>query len=206
MEASPNDGTAEELINETVSGADSAYAVLGALKQRRMELEASEAATVQQYIDGIRPEIEGALVHTMDAGIGGYYDGGSSVHIATSTLVIDSSVEETIARVEEVRAHENYHAEHDHLAPMILGASADGDTVVTIGGYGFTNTELIEGMTVAMTGHDFVSDQYRQYEADVRSAVAAAGINLGDVEQAIAQKDLTAVDDTSRERLFALAA
>ncbi len=189
--------TAEAVITRAVQHGGGAEAILHRLEQTRGILEQGEAMQVQQYIAGIRPQIEGVLVHTLDAGVGGEFS-GQGITIATDTLFIDQSIEKTIARTEETREHEEYHKEHDHLAPL-QAEEGQGSTVATIGGHAFTHEALIEGMTVVRTGEQFVSEQYRQYAANVRSSVAAAGITLEAMEEAIDDKNLLSVMDAYRE-------
>lgn len=198
---------AEELINQTVDEADSADNIIGELEDSKEMLEASEAATVQQYIDGIRPQIEGAMVTDLDPGVGGLYDGSPQVKIAEDMLVIDQSVDATIARLEEVREHENYHAENNHLEPMDVVHDTRTDAFAVIGGQEFTETELIEGLTVMQTGNTFVSDEYRDHERTLEAAMAASGQSVEDIEEAVNHaKDITLIDDRSRVAATTLAA
>ena len=195
MENTTTIGT-QELINQTVAEADSAESIIGEL-ERQQEAAREHSETIQKYIDGVRPQIQGAVVEKMEPGVGGECD-GSNVKLAKETLVVDTSVDETIAFATEVREHEDYHLEHDHTAPMQKADSATGDSVVQIGGADFTDTELIEGMTVARTGETFVSGEYKRYKADLLAAVGRAGINLDDVEKAIDQKDLRQIDQAQK--------
>jgi len=189
---------AQELINRTVAEADSAKSIIDDL-EKQQEAAEEQSATIQKYIDGIRPQINGAVVEKMKQGIGGMYD-GSDVKLAKATLVVYRSVDETVAMTEEVRAHEDYHAKHDHTAPMQAADSAQAGGIVEIGGNQFNHVALIEGLTVARTGEKFVSTTYQQYKAELLEAVSKAGIDLNVVEQAINKKDLRLIDAAQKEK------
>lgn len=190
---------AASVINAAVEESDSSAALLQTLDRKKEGLEAEERALVQRYIVGIRPKIKDVLVKDLGETVGGQWD-GSEVTMGKSVLYVYAGVERTIDNAEETWKHENYHAEHDHTAEMIAGSSAAGETVVAIGGREFTDEALIEGITVAQTGHEFVSDEYRRFENDVHVAIAAAGIHISDVEEAIDAKDLTRIDDEDRKQ------
>lgn len=196
--ASAGEFDAVSLINTAVEENDSSSALINDLERRQDRLEAEERALVQQYIVGIRPQINDVMVKDLGETVGGMYD-GSDITMGKSSLYVYTDVEQTIDRVEETREHEEYHAEHDHTASMIAGSSAAGETVVTIGGHSFDNEALIEGITVAQTGDEFVSDEYRRFKSDVLVAIASAGIDVSDVEKAIGEKDLRGIDDADRE-------
>lgn len=188
---------AEDLINQTVDQAAPGN-IISELERAEERLKTSEAQRVQMYINGIRPQIQGAIVQDLNPGIGGQYDGNPSVTIAASTLMVDSSIEETIARAEEVRAHENYHAANNHLEPIAVVNDTRTNAFAVIGGYAFTQTELIEGLTVMQTGNTFVSDEYRAHEQALSNAMTASGQTVGDIEEAVNRaKDLSLIDDRS---------
>jgi hypothetical protein len=191
-------GTAEELINQTVDANDSSEAIIADLRRNQEQLEQSERADIDRYINGIRPAVAGMLVEDLGDGIGGVYD-GSNVTMGKISLYVHDSIAQTIERAEEVSEHEGYHQDHDHTAAMSVGSSAEGDTVVTIGGETFDETALIEGLTVSRTGDSFVSEEYVQYETTLQNAVARAGISITDVEEAVnKKKDLSLIDDADR--------
>ncbi len=182
---------------------------LGKIVQKRSEQESSAEAQkhVSEWISGIQEHTKGAAIKQLDDGIGGLYDGSPKVQIAAETIKVRTSVKDTLARTKEVDEHEKFHLKGDHTADMIQGNTMEGNSVVTIGGKEFDETALIEGLTVAKTGDRFVSDQYRKYKQDLLSSIAAAGINLDDVEQAVnKEKDLRRIDDAAREEEYALAA
>jgi len=163
---------------------------------RRVQEHAEEAAgvnqgEVQQYISGLRELSHGAIIARLPAGVGGQYD-GSGIEIADSTVEVSGSVGETVDRMQEVMKHEAYHAMNNHLDPMKTAPDA-GHYAVVIGGEGFENTELIEGLTVAQTGDQFVSAQYQAYKTRLLSAIGSAGISIGQVEQAVSDKNLTQI-------------
>ena len=79
---------------------------------------------------------------------------------------------------------------------------AHGEVVVTIGNVEFTEVSLIEGLTVAETGNAFVSEDYRRYESDLKTAVSAADLTLDAVRTAVnTEKDLSRIDDANRGRV-----
>lgn len=182
------------LINTTVLEERAPEKIFLELKAQRERLDAGHRAQIDRYIAGVRPAVAGALVEPLPQNVGGQWD-GDQVSLATASLLVGESVKETVDRLEETRAHEEYHKCYDHTASMIAGASADDSSIVQIGGKKFDDTALIEGVTVARTGEQFVSAQYRRYKADVLSALANAGIGLSTLEQAIEAKDLRPVDD-----------
>lgn len=189
--------TAAAVINDAVETQHAPEELLSDLQRKKELLEGEERQLIARYIIGIRPAIQGVLVEPLDLGVGGQCD-SSDITIAQSTLLVASSIDHTIAQAQETRRHEDYHDGHDHTEPIVAGASAKGETVATIGGHAFTETALIEGLTVARTGQEFVSQEYVRFAGEVRSAVAAAGIGLDELEEAVDQKDLRLVDDMSR--------
>ncbi len=205
---------------ETFEGADAATVINGVVKKemqrggerspdklaaslREASKEASKEAQagVQEHIAALQRLTQGSVIDVLPAGVGGQWD-GSKIRIATGTVLVGAGdVSETVARMNETGQHEAYHEKHDHTASLIVGASAEGDTVATIGGTAFTQTELIEGLTVLETGHEFVSADYRGYEGTLVSAVSASDVTMDDVRKAVnLTKDLTLVDDASRSK------
>ncbi len=183
---------------QTESGEVSPSALAAEIQRKAKHLEAEEQAKVQEHIAGVRNISRDAVIETLDPGVGGLYDG--SISIAASTMKVDEGgdVSSTVAQMEETSRHEEYHKQHDHLAPKIVGPSAGGGAVVTIGGKAFSDTALIEGLTVTRTGDQFVSDGYRQYKQDLLEATSAAGLSVGDVEAAVDEQDLSSIDDWTR--------
>ncbi len=184
----------EEIINDAVDESQSSQQLIAMLDRRKECLEGAGRQEVDAYIKGVRPQINDMLVKDLGENIGGECT-SSSITMGKSSLYVFTTTEDAIARTKEVSKHEHYHQEHHHTAPMIAGASATGDHVVTIGGRSFTDTALIEGITVDQTGDQFVSSTYVRYQQDLRSAVASAGITIGDVEDAIDDQDLRPIDD-----------
>lgn len=189
--------SAAEQINDAVVNGNSKEAIFGDLERNKGELEAVERAKVDAYIEGVRSSIGDMLVQDLGDGIGGLYNGSQTI-MAKDSLIVSGSIEETIARTEEIARHEDYHRDHDHTAAIAAGSSAEGDAIVRVGGQQLDQETLIEGLTVARTGEEFVSGQYQRYKAELLAAIGAAGISLDDVEKAVDAKDLTLIDDADR--------
>ena len=194
--------TGEECINDTVLNSDSPDALLRELSENAEDLEAKEKAKVDEYRTGIRDSIRKVVIEDLPSGIGGQFDTSGEVTIATNTLLVGSSVEKTVAQAQETFRHEFYHQTNKHLDPLQRGASAHGEVVVTIGNFEFTDITLHEGLTVADTGNEFVSDDYRRHESDLKAGVAAAGLTMDAVRAAVNKdKDLSSIDDANRGRI-----
>ncbi|MEI8230207.1 MAG: hypothetical protein WCG83_03635 [Candidatus Peregrinibacteria bacterium] len=144
---------------------------------------------VREYIAALQSSSHTFVIDALPDGIGGQWD-GQEIVVASSTLEVGShGVRHTIAHAQEVIAHEAYHAIHGHTEPM---KTVDGQGVI-IAGEGFTATELIEGVTVAQTGEESVDESYKRYRSRLLSV-----ITTDEVEAAISKKDLTLIDDRSR--------
>ncbi|MDD5623909.1 MAG: hypothetical protein PHI23_04340 [Candidatus Peribacteraceae bacterium] len=197
------EATSVAVINGAVAEADG-----GALSQHTLADRIEERAEgvdlpgVSQYLAALRSFHHESIVTPLPEGVGGRFD-GSSIEIATDTMEVGSEgVAETIARVQEVQAHELYHAVHHHTEALVT--AGEGPSSVFIAGEGFSVTELIEGLTVAKTGDRFVSAQYREYKGRLLSCVGRAGLGLDDVEKAVnRRKDLRSLQP--QERPVALA-
>lgn len=187
----------ESLINEAIDeyGAEEA---LDVLDKNKDALEQSERAKVQTFIDGVRPQIKGVFVEELEEGVGGQFS-SKGIAIAEETLKVHTSIADTIAQLQETGEHEAYHEDHDHLAPMTAGDSAEGDIVVTVGGEAMTEEEAIEGLTVHQTGDVFVSDEYKGFKRKLVRGLGRAGLTIGQFEKAVDQKDLRLIDDHSRK-------
>jgi len=182
------------VINSTVeeSGRTLSPDELARLVQERAEETANvNQEEVQQYVSGLRDISHGAVISSLPPGIGGQCD-GSGIEIAMSTVEVNGSVSETVACMQEVTDHEVYHLINGHTKPMDVAADA-GPYAVVIGGEGFETTELIEGLTVAQTGDQFVSAEYKSYKERLLAAIGSAGISLEQVEQAVSEGDLTKI-------------
>lgn len=189
---------AEGVINDVVGTAASGQEIIDRLYREQAELEAAERAKVGQYIQGVRSEITGMTVAKLGADIGGLYD-GSNIYMGTGTLLVDQSIEHTLARAGEVSDHERYHREHDHTASMRIVEDTRENFVAIIGGLGFTQEELLEGLTVTKTGDRFVAQEYVGFERKLKQGAGNAGLSLAEVERAVDSKDLTLIDDRRRQ-------
>lgn len=153
-----------------------------------------------RYLNGMGESTQDMEMDDLGDGIGGEYD-GSKKTMATDTMVVDESVETTVARMEETGDHEKFHADNKHLEPMETAATAESPETLVMGGQKFqTDTPVKEGWTVENTGNVFVHDIYRQYQQDLMNAASAAGIGMEQLHEAIDEKkDLTLIDDRTRE-------
>lgn len=195
----------EGLINTTILEQGSSGSILSALNERKVDLETSERATVQRYIDAMRPVYAAMIVDDFSGNTAGLYD-GSAIYVDRNVMMVGRSLETTIAQAGEVHAHETYHQTNHHLAPMQVVADARAGVYALIGGIAFTETELVEGLTVAETGNAFVSHDYRRYEDMVRQAAATSGQGIDGIATAVnKKKDLTLVDDRAQVPLTEMA-
>ncbi len=203
METPDHTATAEEeaiaTINETIEETDSSDALIQELKAEANEAEGEKAEHIQEYVDGVRPQIESVLVKDLGPTGGGLYD-GSDITVGKAALYVEDDIETAVDSAEEVIKHETYHEENDHTADMVSGDSATGDTVVTMGKDTFDREEFIEGLTVSRTGEQFVSDKYKEFRGKFDRALRASGQTVEDVERAVKQKDLRLIDDQNRQR------
>lgn len=168
------------------------------MQRKREGLEAQEREKVGRYIAGIRTALQGMVVKELPDNIGGLYN-GSSVVMAAETLRVHSSIEDTVAQATETGEHERYHQQHKHMEAMQMGASAHGDAVVTIGNEAFTDTRMVEALTVHDTGAEFVSSEYVAHERAVSAALIRANLGWSDVRNAVnVRKDYGELDDQSR--------
>jgi hypothetical protein len=192
--------SAEECINETVldEGKGSPGALLDALNTNAEALKAAEKAKVQHYITVTRSALHGMTIQPLSPGIGGIYN-GTSITMATSTLMVGATIGSSLDQITETADHEKYHQANDHLAPMIMGSSAEAGHVVTIGGEAFTDTEAVEGLTVYETGHGSVSSKYVSHMQRLMSAAIHAALTVDDLREAINEKkDYRLLDDADR--------
>lgn len=172
------------------------------LSEAAEEAPKDAQAEVQEHVAALQNLTQGAVIEVLPAGVGGQYD-GSQIAIGAGTVLVGAGgVAETVARMEEVSEHEAYHAKHHHEVPLTPGASAEGETVVTIGGTTFTETALIEGLTVHDTKHEYVSSDYLEYEGTLVTSVSMACITINDVREAVngEVKGLANIDDLSRQQ------
>jgi hypothetical protein len=193
-------GTAEGYINHAVDQSGrSPDGLLSDLEKGKDQLEKAEAAKVSLYQHHVREALHGTFIAELESGIGGMYS-DTGIQISTDTLMIGGSFQATIDQIEETAEHEKYHRDNNHLDPMQLGASAHDDIVATIGSVEFTDTQIVEGLTVLETGDQFVSQEYIEHEQCLTRAMAAAALSVEDVRQAVNEKkDYGLVDDESRK-------
>lgn len=195
--------TAEGVINSTVEekGHQSAESVISTVEQKKKLLPEQEQQKVVQYVTGMRESVRGSIVNDLEPRVAGQCD-GSEIEIATTTMQVHYSIEQTLAHAEEVGEHERYHLDNGHSEGMQAGSSANGPYVVTMGGQNFDRRGLIEGITVSATGNQFVSEEYKGFERMVESAAASAGLSMEQVENAVnVKKDLSLIDDLDRGRV-----
>ncbi len=186
QDSSP-EAQASILINRKVKETQDRGSVSHRDLAERIEQDAEEQEVphelITRYVTSLRGFHHGAVITTLPEGVGGQFD-GSSVEIAAQTVSVENGdVSHTIAQMEEVNRHEAYHALHHHTEVVV---SEDSPISVILADEGLKTEEFIEGLTVAQTGNQFVSEEYRQYERAVRSGVRRAGITLEEAEQAIA--------------------
>jgi hypothetical protein len=193
--------TAEILINQSVLEGDSSSEIMTSLNEGKQHLEAQERATVDSYIAAMRPIYAAMIVDEFSGNTAGLYD-GSQIYVDQTVMMIGQSVDTTIAQAQEVYDHERYHKKNNHLAPMQVVADMRDGVYAVIGGVTFTQTELIEGLTVAETGNQFVSDEYRAHEKAVLKAADASGVGLEGIVHAVnVAKDVSRIDDRTAGHL-----
>ena len=190
--------TAQTAINDAVAAGGMSDTIISRVRSNAEGLDSAEKERVDYYIAGIRPAIAGTIVADLGSGVGGMYD-GSKISMATGTIMVGSSIEQTVDMAKQVKDHEEYHEENDHTAPMQVVDATRNSVAVVIGGREFSETAFIEGLTVSQTGNEFVSTEYVQYESDFLSAINTAELSIGEVEAAVEAKDLTLIDDRTKE-------
>jgi hypothetical protein len=191
--------TAEQLINTTVEEAENGSAIVSELEKNKDALEADQRAILERYIAETRPIYAAMFVDDFEGNIAGLYN-GSDIFVDRSVMQVGSSVDQTIAQAKEVYKHEGYHKENDHTAPLQVMAETKGNIAAVIGGVEFTETGLIEGLTVMQTGDQFVSAEYVDYKNNLQKGMSNAGLGISDIEDAINNaKDVTKIDDRAQE-------
>ncbi len=195
--------SAEEMsaavINTAIYQADTeggvSYRELAANVENTAQGAGVETAQVAEYIGALRTFTHDVTIGALPEGVGGQFDG--SITIALDTVKVGpKGVEETIAKMQEVFDHEAYHALNHHTDAMMTW---DGAPTVIIAGEGFTTTEIVEGLTVAETGEDFVSGKYKDHKRYLLSSIVQADLPLEDVKDAVNNtKDLKEIDDRGR--------
>ncbi len=187
--------TADMLINQSVLEGNSSSQILASIDAGKAQLEAQERATVDSYITSMRPIYAAMVVDKFSGNIAGLYD-GSKIYVDQTVMMVGQSVDTTIAQAKEVYDHEKYHQTNNHLAPMQVVADVRDGVYAVIGGVAFTETELIEGLTVAETGNQFVSAEYKEHERALRKAADASSVGLQGIAHAVnVAKDISRIDD-----------
>jgi hypothetical protein len=193
----PTEGQATCLINAVISNANalSADSLTSTLEQELRERELINK-NIEQYLKSLRENCHGMMVNQLPKGVGGECRAGN-ITLATNTFLIGpDGISDAIGKIEEVAAHELYHQEHQHT--VTLYETVDAEMNVTIAGTQFEVRNLIEGLTVHSTGHQFVSAEYKKHEAQLINAVNESDITMDDVEEAVnVTGDLMAIDDRS---------
>lgn len=206
METPATTSSAEEqaviAINGTIEDAASKEELLRNLEGEQKNAEGAKKERINDYIQGIRPQIEDVMVDDLEEGVGGEFDGEKKT-IAKESLAVHASIQETIDMTTEIVEHETYHEENDHTKPMQSGSSAKGETVVTLGTEKFKDRDFIEGITVLRTGDRFVSNEYRGFRRKMERALRNSDTTIEQVEHAVKQKDLRLIDDVDQGRSFA---
>ncbi len=208
MDRAPSrSGAAADLINTTITELSgrggTPVTIVEALRERSCHDEATQPQ-VRRYIAALQEVPSSATFRVLAAGVGGQYDTES--HLITMNpdaveVQEGEGVETAARRLEEIGRHEGYHQKHRHHHSLFVSPPTEAGTVITIGQEGFTATEFFEGVTVARTGCEFVSAQYRAYMGKLLRAIdAAPGLSLEGVEEAVDRRDLPSISDEHRER------
>ena len=193
----------EEQMDRGVTNGDQ---IARAIHENTEHIEGETRAQINMYVEGMLDATQEGDVQDLDEGIGGQVDTNQKKTIAAETLKVHKNVEETLARTKETGDHEQYHLDNGHTEGIAHAEGKEEGVAVTVGGQDFDETAFIEGLTVEKTGDKFVSDTYRTYRQDFRTAINRAGVSIEAVEKAVKQKDLGLIDDNSRKPEFALAA
>lgn len=172
------------------------------LVEQSPDFDEEGVSLVSKICRDISPHIQGVeLKFFGDIGGGERIEGmwdGQKITISPD-LLLEIVHGEDVAYLRAVRAHEDYHEKNRHLDRFKIGETASAGAIVTIGGIGFTETELIEGMNtldVSMpAGHEAPS--YRSYANKILEAIKKSKkVSLNDVRRAINKtKDLRSIED-----------
>jgi hypothetical protein len=197
---------AGSIINGTIQGLKekgklSPQEIREKLEPYRKDARAQTAKLIGEYVNGLetlQDETPQAKIEDLPEQVGGQFD-GSKVTIAEETLNVRGDIHRTVTAMEETARHEAYHEEHGHTKPIVGSPDKKGDTLVTINGKDFNDTQLHEGMTVHATGDETVSTEYVAMEHALEQAVAAEGMDMEQVEEAIDNRDVSVLDDEAPE-------
>ena len=191
--ASQTRDSAEVSVDDIADGVEKASAALSAQEQQK----------AQQYVGGLQEFHHGTIITTLDPGIGGFYD-GSERKVAANSLMVDHSIQTSIARSQEADDHEMAHAEGKHTEGYEVYADDSGSSqYLVLGGVTFDHEALIEGYTVDATGDAFVSDQYKLFRTQYVTALRNTNVSEEEVRHAInVTHDLAVIDDRAREEFL----
>jgi len=183
---------AEVSVGDIADGVEKASATLSAQEQQK----------AQQYVVGLQEFHHGTIITTLDPGIGGLYDGSDRM-VAANSLMVDHSIQTSIACSQEADDHEMAHAEGKHTEAYEVYADDSGSSqYFVLGGVTFDHEALIEGYTVNATGDAFVSDQYKFFRTQYVTALSHTDVSEEEVQHAInITHDLAAIDDRAREKI-----
>lgn len=202
----PSTITGEEVINGIIESQDSTENILRELERKKDLLEGAERQKVEKYIADMRQIFNDMVMDDLGGNTAGLYN-GKNIFIDRNVLTVNGSLDETVSRSQEVYEHEKYHAENNHTEPLQIVGDTRADIAAVIGGREFSQTELIEGLTVMQTGHAYVSDGYLGYERELELAMQEARLEIDEIEAALNKdKDLTKIDDRTRQPEKTLAA
>lgn len=193
------DAPAEIVIHYAIEAYGSTEAALSYLEVRKQNLQAGERRRVGFYIANFRDIFHRMVVKPLGGNTAGLYD-GSSIFLDESIPAVGGSVEQAVAQGLEVLDHEQYHQDHHHTAPMRAVEGSRAGIALVMGQQEFTQTAIVEALTVKETGHCFVHPLYLSFERALDSAMAASGKTIDDIRSAVnVKKDLTLIDDRTPE-------
>lgn len=189
------DTSAEMAINYAIEEYGATDAALSYLETRKQTLTSAERARVSFYIANYRNIFRGMVVKNLGGNTAGLYD-GSTTYLDESIPEAGESVEKAVAQGLEVLGHEKYHQDNKHTAPMRVVEGSRAGIAVVMGNKEFTQTAIVEALTVKETGDRFVHPSYVAFESSLDRAMAASGKTIDDVREAVnVKKDLTLIDD-----------
>jgi len=177
----------------------------GSLVESTKEAPTDVQRLVFTYVASFQGKTHGAVVDILPEGVGGQFD-GSGISIAAANLEVGSEgVSKAAERIAETTRHEAYHKFHNHTEEFVVGPGATMEAIVTIGGVRFSETALIEGVTVDETGDKFVSEKYVGFKRMIHEAIAGSRITKGELLRAVnVTKNLSEIDDSAHRPVLAI--